>query len=182
MKKIVIMNALKVIRGQFRLERIVQIYLGVFLLSNVSVGWLIPLSELKLPHASELFITQLWQINILMPTVKLIEFVTALMFLFNWNSFLGLLIFYPVLFNIICIGLHFFGSVQYSALMIAGILYLTWVRRACFKGLMMYPGQQSNGKRCMNYKNFDQRNLSSKKTFSNKRTDNRELVLSADER
>jgi peptidoglycan biosynthesis protein MviN/MurJ (putative lipid II flippase) len=123
----------KIFIAQFRLERIVQIYLGIFLLSNVGVGWLIPLSELKLPHEPEVFITQLWQINILMPTVKLIEFVAAFMFLFNWNSFLALLIFYPVLFNIICIGLHFFGSVQYSALMIAGVLYLTWMRRNRFK-------------------------------------------------
>jgi hypothetical protein len=130
------MNALKVIKGQLRAERIVQIYLGIFLLSNVGVGWLIPLSELKLPHEPEVFITQLWQINILMPTVKLIEFVAAILFLFNWNSFLALLIFYPVLFNIICIGLHFFGSVQHSALMIAGVLYLTWMRRASLKALI----------------------------------------------
>ena len=130
------MNFLKVIKRQLRLERIVQIYLGIFLLSNVGVGWLIPLSELKLPHEPEVFITQLWQINILMPTVKLIEFAAALMFLFNWNSYLALLIFYPVLFNIICIGMHFFGSVQYSSIMITGILYLTWVRRNRFKALV----------------------------------------------
>jgi hypothetical protein len=117
-------------------ERIVQIYLAIFLLSNVGVGWLIPLSELKLPHDSNTFISQLWQINLLMPTVKLIEFVAAIMFLFNWHSFIGLLIFYPVLFNIICIGMHFFGSVQYSALMIAGILYLTWIRRKRFRALI----------------------------------------------
>ena len=117
-------------------ERIVQIYLGIFLLSNVGVGWLIPLSELKLPHDSNTFISQLWQINLLMPTVKLIEFVAAIMFLFNWHSFIGLLIFYPVLFNIICIGMHFFGSVQYSAMMIAGILYLTWIRRKRFRALI----------------------------------------------
>jgi hypothetical protein len=100
------------------------------------VGWLIPLSELKLPHDSNTFISQLWQINLLMPTVKLIEFVAAIMFLFNWHSFIGLLIFYPVLFNIICIGMHFFGSVQYSAMMIAGILYLTWIRRKRFRALI----------------------------------------------
>jgi hypothetical protein len=117
-------------------ERIVQIYLGIFLLSNVGVGWLIPLSELKLPHDSNTFIFQLWQINLLMPTVKLIEFVAAIMFLFNWHSFIGLLIFYPVLFNIICIGMHFFESLQYSAMMIAGILYLTWIRRKRFRALI----------------------------------------------
>jgi len=130
------MNALKIMKSQFRVERIVQIYLGIFLLSNVGVGWLIPLSELKLPHDSEVFITQLWQINLLMPMVKLIEFMAAIMFLFNWKSFLALLIFYPVLFNIVCIGLHFFRSVQYSALMIAGVLYLTWTARHCFKFLI----------------------------------------------
>jgi hypothetical protein len=123
---------------KIRFERIVQIYLGIFLLSNVGVGWAIPLSELKLSPDSNAFITQLWQINILMPTVKLIEFVAAILFLLNWNSFLALLIFYPVLFNIICIGLHFFGSVQYSALMIAGVLYLTWIRREGFKNIILH--------------------------------------------
>ena len=126
----------KIFIAQFRLERIVQIYLGIFLISNAGIGWLIPLSELKLPPDSNAFIAQLWQINILMPTVKLIELLAAIMFLFNWHSFIGLLIFYPVLLNIICIGMHFFGSVQYSALMIAGILYLTWVRRNRFKAFV----------------------------------------------
>jgi hypothetical protein len=130
------MSIQSLLRQNLRFERVVQTYLGIFLLSNVGVGWLIPLSELKLPHEPEVFITQLWQINILMPTVKLIEFAAALMFLFNWNSFLALLIFFPVLFNIICIGLHFFGSVQYSALMIAGVIYLTWLRRNRFKALV----------------------------------------------
>ena len=120
---------LSLLKTQLRFKRIVQIYLGLFLLSNFSVGWLVPLSELQLPPDSNAFISQLWQINILMPTVKLIELTAAIMFLFNWNSFLALLIFYPVLFNIICIGLHFFGSIQYSALMIAGILYLSWMER-----------------------------------------------------
>jgi hypothetical protein len=130
------MNTLPLLKRHLRFERVVQIYLGIFLLSNVGVGWLIPLSDLKLPHDSEVFITQLWQINMLMPTVKLIEFAAAIMFLCNWNSFLALLIFYPVLFNIICIGIHFFGSVQYSALMIGGVIYLTWLRRNRFKALV----------------------------------------------
>ncbi|MDH4468458.1 MAG: hypothetical protein QE271_10390 [Bacteriovoracaceae bacterium] len=126
------------IKQNLRMERVVQIYLGIFLLSNVGVGWLIPLSDLKLPHDSEVFITQLWQINVLMPTVKLIELMAALMFIINWNIFLALLIFYPVLFNIICIGLHFFGSVQYSALMISGVIYLTWIYRGRFKSLIQF--------------------------------------------
>lgn len=129
-------NLLQILKQQCHFKRIVQIYLGIFLLSNVGVGWLIPLSELKLSHDSQAFISQLWQINILMPTVKLIEFVTAIMFLLNRNVFLALLIFYPVLFNIICIGLHFFGSVQYSALMIASVLYLSWTERKKFFNLM----------------------------------------------
>jgi hypothetical protein len=125
-------NLLQILKQQCHFKRIVQIYLGIFLISNVGVGWLIPISELKLPQDSEVFLTQLWQINILMPTVKLIEFVAAIMFLLNRNNFLALLIFYLVLFNIICIGLHFFGSVQYSALMIAGVLYLSWAEREKF--------------------------------------------------
>ena len=129
-------NLLQILKQQCHFKRIVQIYLGIFLLSNVGVGWLTPLSELKLSHDSQAFISQLWQINILMPTVKLIEFVTAIMFLLNRNVFLALLIFYPVLFNIICIGLHFFGSVQYSALMIASVLYLSWTERKKFFNLM----------------------------------------------
>jgi peptidoglycan biosynthesis protein MviN/MurJ (putative lipid II flippase) len=132
------MHILKLLKQNLSFERVVQIYLGIFLLSNVGIGWIIPLSELNLPQDSEVFITQLWQINMIMPTVKLIEFMAAMMFLFNWNSFFALLIFYPVLFNIICIGLHFFGSVQYSALMIAGVIYLTWLRRASFKTLIQF--------------------------------------------
>ena len=129
-------NLLQILKQQCHFKRIVQIYLRIFLLSNVGFGWPIPLLELKLPHDSQVFITQLWQINVLMPKVKLIEFVTAIMFLFNRNIFVALLIFYPVLFNIICIGLHFFGSVQYSALMIAGVLYLSWTERKKFFNLM----------------------------------------------
>jgi hypothetical protein len=131
------MNILPLLKQHLRFERVVQIYLGIFLLSNVGVGWLIPLSELKLPHDSEVFFEQLCQINILMPTVKLIEFAAAIMFLFNWNSFLALLIFYPVLFNIICIGMHFFGTVQYSALMIGGVIYLTWIHRIRFRNNLL---------------------------------------------
>lgn len=94
---------------------------------------MIPLSELKLPHDSEVFISTLWNINILMPMVKLIEFIVAILFLVNRKTFLGLLLFYPVLFNIICIGLHFLGSVKYSALMIIGIIFLSWENIEKFK-------------------------------------------------
>ena len=130
------MNFFLLIKSQLNLKRIVQIYLGVFLLSNVGIGWLIPLSDLKLPPDSEFFISQLWKINLIMPMVKLIEFVAAVLFLINRKNILALLLFYPVLFNIVCIGIHFFGSIQYTALMILGVLYLSWVYRHDLKKII----------------------------------------------
>ena len=68
-----------------------------------------------------------------MPTVKMIEFITAILLLINRNTFFALLIFYPVLFNIIVISIHFFGSINYSVLMILGMIYLSWINRDRFK-------------------------------------------------
>jgi hypothetical protein len=123
---------LSMFKKQMNMERIILIYLGFFLLSNVAVGWLIPLENLKLPPDAESFILKLWEINILMPTVKLIELISAILFLINRKTFLGLLLFYPVLFNIILINIHFFGSISYTAMMLVGIFYLTWQKRHMF--------------------------------------------------
>ena len=91
-------------------ERVIQIALGLFLLTNVPVGWINPVQDLGLPKVAENFLLQLWEINLIMPFVKGIEFVVALAFIFNRHTFLALLLFYPVLFNITCISWHFFSK------------------------------------------------------------------------
>ena len=113
-------------------ERGIRIYLGLFLLSNAGVGWLVPLRDIGLPGDAESFITKLWQINLIMPAVKAIELVTGVLFLLNRKTFLALLLFYPVLFNIICISMHFFGSLRYTAPMILSVLYLSFQERKKF--------------------------------------------------
>jgi hypothetical protein len=118
------------------LELGVRMYLGVFLISNAGVGWVIPLADLHLPADADAFIRTLWEIGPLMPAVKLIEALAAVALLTNRQVFLALLVFYPVLFNILCIGMHFFGSVRYSLPMLAGILFLSWRRRKRLLGLM----------------------------------------------
>jgi hypothetical protein len=118
------------------IRRGIQIYLGIFLISNAGVGWMIPLQELGLPADAGAFITKLWQINFIMPAVKAIELVSGVLFLWNRKTFLSLLIFYPVLFNITCISMHFFGSLRYSAPMILSVLYLSFQERKKFLRLL----------------------------------------------
>ena len=117
-------------------ERIIQIALGLFLLTNVPVGWIKPLQDLGLPKVAEDFLLKLWEINLIMPAVKGIEFIAGIALIFNRYTFLALLLFYPVLFNIACISWHFFGSIQYITPMLLGILYLSWIERKNFSKLI----------------------------------------------
>ena len=119
------------------LFRIVTLYLGGFLLINSTVGWYTPLEELMLTAPAFEFLKSLWNINILMPTVKIIEGGAGVLFLLNRKTFQALLLLYPVLFNILCVGMHFFGSVKYSYGMTLSVAVLTWVHRSRLKNLIL---------------------------------------------
>jgi hypothetical protein len=116
----------------FYFKRMVQVALGLFLLTNVPIGWHTPLQDLGLPKDAQDFFLKLWEINLIMPVVKGIELLAGLAFIFNRYTFVGLLIFYPVLFNIACMSGHFFGGIRYLLPMMMGIFYLSWVHRKDF--------------------------------------------------
>lgn len=76
------------------------------LISNATVGFITPLEDLNLPPHIYQIIKGMWDTGFMMHSVKLIELVAGIMFLFNFKIPVVLIALAPVVFNIY--GIHIF--------------------------------------------------------------------------
>lgn len=93
------------------LELILRLWIAYVLITNAGVGTLTPLKDLGLPPHIYTIIDSMWQTGFMMHLVKVIEFTTGLMLLFNFFVPLALIALFPVVINIY--GMHIFLFKQY---------------------------------------------------------------------